>query len=59
MGLLVIYCLRSVPVLQQPYGLPEAVAIGLIILLHKLKHNMLLSIGGGTICYMLLVQLVF
>ena len=42
-----------------PYGLPEAIAILFIVFLHKWKKNTLLSIGGGTILYMLLVQRVF
>ena len=43
----------------EPYGLPEAIAILFIVFLHKWKKNTLLSIGGGTILYMLLVQRVF
>lgn len=58
-GLLVIYCLKDVVVTASPYGLPELIAIGVIILLHKWKHNVLLSIGGGTCLYMLLVQFIF
>ena len=58
-GLLVVYCVKSVPVLTWPYGLPEGIAVLGIVLLHWWKRNMLLSIGGGTILYMLLVQLVF
>ena len=38
---------------RQPYGLPEAIAILFIVFLHKWKKNTLLSIGGGTILYML------
>jgi len=59
MGLLVIYCLRNMSVLQAPHGIPEIIAIGVIILLHQWKSNVLLSIGGGTAAYMVLVQLVF
>lgn len=58
-GLLVVYCVKSVPVLTWPYGLPEGIAVLGIVLLHWWKRNMLLSIGGGTLLYMLLVQLVF
>ncbi|NSG86959.1 hypothetical protein DW904_16645 [Ruminococcus sp. AM42-11] len=39
--------------------MPEAIAILFIVFLHKWKKNTLLSIGGGTILYMLLVQRVF
>lgn len=59
MGLLVVYCLKNVSVIAYPYGIPELLAICLIVLLHKWKNNVLLSIGGGTILYMLLVQVVF
>ena len=57
-GLLVVYCLKDVPG-SGNYGLPEAIAILFIIFLHKWKKNTLLSIGGGTVLYMLLVQMVF
>ena len=58
-GLLVVYCLRSVDLFSGSHGLPEAISIALVIALHVWKRQMLLSIAGGTICYMLLVQLVF
>ena len=58
-GLLVIYCLRSVDLFSGSHGLPEALSIALVIALHVWKRQMLLSIAGGTVCYMLLVQLVF
>ena len=59
MGLLVVYCLKSTPVLESPHGLPEMISVALIIALHKWKHNTLLSIVSGTVVYMLLIQLVF
>ena len=40
-------------------GLPEAIAIVFVVLLHLWKRQMLISIAGGTICYMVLVQYVF
>ena len=58
MATLVIYCLKDVPA-SSTYGLPEAIAILFIMVLHKWKKNTLLSIGGGTILYMILVQMVF
>ena len=58
-GLLVIYCLKDVNIFTGSHGIPELVAIGVVVLLHLWKKQMLLSIAGGTICYMLLVQLVF
>ena len=58
-GLLVIYCLKNVRLLSGSHGLPELIAILVVAGLHLWKRQMLLSIAGGTICYMLLVQLVF
>ena len=58
-GLLVVYCLRSVELFSGSHGLPEAISIVLVVLLHLWRRQMLLSIAGGTVCYMLLVQLVF
>lgn len=58
-GLLVIYCLKNVSLFAGMHGIPEAVSIALVIALHFWKRQMLLSIAGGTVCYMLLVQFVF
>jgi len=58
-GLLVIYCLKHVEILAGSHGLPELISIALVVALHLWKKQMLLSIAGGTVCYMLLVQLVF
>lgn len=58
-GLLVIYCLKDVSVFTGSHGIPELISIILVILLHVWKRQMLLSIAGGTVCYMLLVQMVF
>ena len=58
-GLLVVYCLKNVSLLLGSHGLPELIAILVVAGLHLWKRQMLLSIAGGTICYMLLVQLVF
>ena len=59
MGLLVVYCLKSVTPTAFPYGAPEAIAIAVTALLHGWKRNVLLSIAGGTAVYMVLVQTVF
>ena len=59
MGMLVVYCLKDMSFLSSPYGLPELIACVVVATLHVWKRNSLLSIGGGTVCYMLLVQLVF
>lgn len=58
-GMLVIYCLKNVSILGGTHGIPEAISIILVICLHLYKRQMLISIAGGTICYMLLVQFIF
>lgn len=58
-GLLVVYSLKDVSLASGSHGIPEAIAMLAIIGLHVWKRNMLLSIAGGTILYMILVQLVF
>ena len=58
-GLLVVYALHEVEVTRISGFLPEMLAVGLIIILHYWKKSMLLSIAGGTIFYMVLVQMVF
>lgn len=57
-GLLVVYYFKDVAS-SGTYGIPEILSVLLIIVLHKWKKNTLLSIGGGTALYMLLVQTVF
>ena len=58
-GMLVVYCLKNVSFITGNYGLPEIIAIAVTAGLHLWRRQMLLSIAGGTACYMLLVQLVF
>lgn len=58
-GLLVVYCLKDVSIFAGDHGIPEMLSIAVVIGLHIWKRQMLLSIAGGTLCYMLLVQMVF
>ncbi len=58
-GLLVVYCLKNVSLFAGSHGIPELISIAAVVGLHVWKRQMLLSIAGGTLCYMLLVQLVF
>ncbi len=58
-GLLVVYSLRNVDLFSGSHGIPELLSVALVVVLHLWKRQMLLSIAGGTVCYMLLVQLVF
>jgi branched-subunit amino acid transport protein AzlD len=57
-GMLIIFCIKNISVFTAPFGLPEAIAITFIIIIHTWKRNTLLSIGGGTVIYMLLVQFI-
>ena len=59
MGMLVVYCLKGVDLTAAPFGIPEILGCALVAGLHIWKRNTLLSIGLGTVCYMLLVQFVF
>ena len=58
-GMLVIYCLKDVTILSGSHGIPELISIATVVGLHLWKRQMLLSIFVGTVCYMLLVQLIF
>lgn len=59
MAMLVVYCLKGTDFTGASHGIPELVSVLLVVVLHKWKHNSLLSILSGTVCYMLLIQLVF
>lgn len=56
MAMLVVYSLKNVSLIKSPYGIPEAIAVVIVVVLHKWKHNTLLSIVSGTVCYMLIIQ---
>lgn len=58
MAMLMVYCLRNVSLTGSSHGIPEAIAILLVVILHKWKHNTLLSIVSGTLCYMFLIQVI-
>ena len=59
MGMLVVYCLKDISFSSMPFGIPEAIGCAAVASLHVWKRNTLLSIGVGTMVYMLLVQFVF
>ena len=59
MGMLVVYCLKGVSPLTYPHGLPELIAIILVVGSYIWKRNTLLSVLIGTIAYMLLIQWIF
>lgn len=58
-GMLVIYCLKGVKIFSGSHGIPELIGIAVTVGLHLWKRQMLISIAGGTICYMLLLHFVF
>ncbi|ASR47495.1 branched-chain amino acid transporter AzlD [Paenibacillus kribbensis] len=58
LGLLVIYSIKDVTFFSGSHGVPELISIVVIIMLHLWRRNMLISIAGGTLLYMFLVQFV-
>ena len=58
-GMLVVYCLKNMSFVKHPFGIPEVVSVLVVALLHIWKRNNLLSIGVGTVLYMVLIQCVF
>ncbi|MGN1150938.1 MAG: AzlD domain-containing protein [Lachnospiraceae bacterium] len=59
MVVFVVYCLRSINYTVINHWLPSVLASLLVVALHLWKKSILLSIGLGTVCYMVLVQVVF
>lgn len=59
MAMLVVYCLKDVNILTGSHGIPEAIGVITVVILHLYKKNTLISIFGGTIIYMICVQLIF
>lgn len=59
MGTLVVYCLKHLSFSAAANFVPELISVAVVALLHVWRRNTLISIAGGTICYMLLVQVVF
>ena len=59
MAMLVVYCLKGISFVKAPFGLPEVISVVVVAVLHIWKRNTLLSIIGGTVCYMVLIQFVF
>lgn len=58
-GLLVVYCYKNVDILGQYHGMAEFIAGAVVVALHMWRKNMFISIGAGTVLYMVLVQKVF
>ena len=58
-AMLIIYCLKDISFAQTGEWLPQLISVAAVVALHLWRHNNLLSIFGGTILYMILVQAVF
>ena len=56
MSMLLVYCFRKINVLEGNHGLPELICVGVAVVLHSIKRNTLLSIGGSMALYMMLVR---
>jgi branched-subunit amino acid transport protein AzlD len=54
--LLVLYSLKDTPMKAAPWGVPEALSLAVVTGLHLWRRNALVSIAGGTVLYMVLVQ---
>lgn len=58
-AMLIVYCLRDVSFASASGWAPALIASAAVVALHLWKKNNLLSILGGTVLYMVLVQAVF
>ena len=58
-AMLIVYCLRGVSFSTPGGWVPQLLCVAVVVALHLWKHNNLLSIFGGTVLYMVLVQAVF
>lgn len=58
MGMLVVYCLKDISFFSFGSFFPPIAASGVVVLLHILKKNSLLSIVGGTAVYMILIHII-
>ena len=57
-GMLIVYCLKGVSLTSGSHGIPEAIAVGVTVALHKWKHQTLVSIAGGTLCFVMTAMFV-
>lgn len=59
MTILIVFCLKGVTFTSLNSVLPPFIGIAIVIALHLWKRNNLISIGVGTVCYMIMVQYIF
>ncbi len=57
MAMLVVYCLKDIDLFHSPFGAKEIIASFITAASYLYKRNTLLSVVGGTIIYMVLIQL--
>ncbi len=55
-AMLVVYCLKDINLSKPFYGLKEFLSILVVVILHISIKIPIISILGGVICYMILVQ---
>ena len=58
-GMLVVYCFRNGPLVEGSNGIPEVLASAVTVALQAWEKNMAVTIAGGTLCYMALIQWLF
>jgi len=58
-AMLIIYCLRNAVFSSFPFGIPEIIGVITVAALHIWKRNNLISILGGTVIYMISIQVIF
>lgn len=59
MGMLVVYCMKGISFESVSGFLPMLISCVVVGVLYVWKRNTLISIVCGTLCHMLLVQVVF
>lgn len=59
MATLVIYCLKDISFTSVAGFLPQLIGCAVTAVLHLWRRNSMLSIFGGTVAYMFLIQGVF
>lgn len=57
MAMLVVYCLKDISFITLPELLSSIISVVIVIFFHLWKRNTLLSIAGGTACYMILIRI--
>lgn len=59
MTILVFYCLKNIEITSKPFGIPEIISSLLVVILQAIKKSMYLSIIAGTLCYMILIRVIY